>query len=211
MQRTGVIWATTVGLLVFAPTQQVVAQPLTVATFSDAYQKVEEVLYRKYVFDRRVKYHTSTNHSADPNSKLGSVSIYEAVVGRNASRDHNRTAPALRNPKVVTGSLQLESEAYVLQAGDRPDNYKIGAHRPGRGPGRYGYAFGAAGPCLFPVTYMSSSADTTTGTALEYANSKQPTGLQFKLLGVRTTEWRGRPAVEAKFEQSYGLINLLVS
>jgi len=58
---------------------------------------------------------------------------------------------------------------------------------------------------------MSSTADTTTGRVLSYIYAKLLTGPQFKLLNVRNTEWRGKPVVEANFEDNIGVVNLLFS
>lgn len=209
MKRIHSILLVFVFMIVFSELRYATAQSLTIGTFPESYRKAEGNLYRKYVFNRRAKYRISTNYSTGASSKLDSPTEWLVIVGENASRANNLTDVSSSDNQSLTGDLQLQNESYSLQSGEKQGTYKIGAHRPRNGEGQYGYALSAGGPCLYPVTYASSIAQTTTGRVLSLLDSKQTTGPQFKLLAVRTTEWRSRPAVEAKFEQAFGIINLL--
>lgn len=101
----------------------------------------------------------------------------------------------------------LRDESYVLQSGNRPGTHKIGAHRPGIGTSRYGSAFPVSSPNMYPLMYMDAMSNTTMGAVLAYIESGLSTGPQYKLLGVRSTEWLGKPVAEVKFEGAMGIVN----
>lgn len=67
----------------------------------------------------------------------------------------------------------------------------------------------AGGPATLPLTYMDSLCETSLSRILDGNVGSPADGKYCKLVGTRTTEWRGRPAVEAKFEEMFGIINLL--
>ena len=186
----------------------VAAQPLTVATFPKAYREAEEKLYRKYVFNRMTKHRTATNRSMEANTQLGAFSEFMDISGENASRSNYLTVPTPGSPSKITGHLKLRDESYSLQSGDRPGTHKISAHRPRTSEKRSDSA-STSGPSMYPLAYVSSVAETTTGQVLNSIDAKLPTGPQFKLLSVRNIEWQGKPVVEAKFEQALGIVNLL--
>jgi hypothetical protein len=173
------------------------------------YHGSEEKLFDKYVKNRKVKYRISTNFSPDPNSQLGTAYVFGVVHGQDASRSNNLTDPGLLRPIDMTGKLELSNETYVLQAGEKSGTHKIGSHRLKDSPSKHGAAMSAGGPATLPLTYMDSLCQTSVRRILDANVGSPPDGQYCKLVGVRSTEWRGRPAVEAKFEEMFGIVNLL--
>lgn len=176
--------------------QPSIAQPLTTGSFSNTYRVAQDKLYRRYVFNRRVVFNVATNSSVVSSSQLGKPFRSQIISGENASRT-NYLVVSTDQATGSGGALMLRDEAYMLQPGDRPGTYKIGAHYPGVVPDKYGSAFPAGCPNMYPLMYMDAMSHTTMGAMLNYAESGAPDGPQYKLLAVRTTEWQGKPAVEA--------------
>ena len=203
-------FAFTVWVVVLSGPRPVAAQALTVATFPNAYREAEEKLYRKYVVNRRTKHRTAVNHSTESNSRLGLYSEFMDVSGENASRTNYLNEPTPGGPLKITGHLQLRDVSYTLQSGDRPGTHKLNARRPRTSTNRPDSAAAASGPCMYPITYLGSLADTTMGQVITYIEEGLPTGPQFKLLGVRSTDWHDKPVYEVKFASGrFGVIDLL--
>ncbi len=202
-------FAVAVWVAVLSGPHPVAAQELTVATFPKAYREAEEKLYRKYVVNRWTKHRMAVNHSTDPGSQLGPFFEFMDVSGENASRTNYLSEPTPGAPPEITGYLQLRDVSYTLQTGDRPGTHKLNARRPRTSTNRPDSA-AASGPGMYPITYIGSLGHTTTGQVLTLIDEGLPTGPQFILLGVRSTEWHGKPVLEAKFGGgSLGLIDLL--